>query len=104
MTRVPVAGRDVGLVVFAAFVAVQALDGALTYIGVAAHGTELEANPLVRWYMSAIGPGAAMVTVKAFAVGCAVPLHVYALHGTLVGLTLLYLAGAIVPWTVTLWP
>jgi hypothetical protein len=96
--------RDVGVIVLSAFVLVQVLDGVLTYVGVTAYGPHLEANPLVRWYVSALGPGPALITVKAFAISCALPLYSCALHGTLTALTALYFAGAIVPWTLALWP
>src|SRR5262245_21117954 len=38
------------------FVIVQALDGAMSYVGVSMHGPVIEGNPLVSWYLTALGP------------------------------------------------
>ena len=43
-------------VLLLAFVTVQALDGILSYVGVSLHGLDIEANPLVGWYLAALGP------------------------------------------------
>jgi|SRR5687767_11418412 hypothetical protein len=80
------------------FVAVQALDGVLTYVGVRAFGMGIEANPIVAWYATTFGPAAGLAAAKLFAVGCASVLYVTARHGTVALLTLLYLVFAIAPW------
>ena len=82
-----------------AFVVVQALDGALTYLGIATFGASAEANPVVAWYVSVFGPGVGLAAVKGIAVACAAALHLNDRHRTLGGLTVLYVAGAVVPWT-----
>src|SRR5262249_13445272 len=88
-----------GNAVLLAFVVAQALDSALTSLGIATFGTSAEANPVVAWYVSMFGPGIGLAAVKAIAVGCAAALHLNARHRTLGGLTLFYMAGAVVPWT-----
>ena len=40
--------------VWVAFVVVQALDGAMSYIGVHTFGAWIEANPLVAWYAAIV--------------------------------------------------
>ena len=81
-----------------AFVTVQALDGVLSYVGVSLHGPSIEANPLVAWYLAALGPAAGFTAAKLFAVLCGVVLYVTAHHRLVAILTLLYLVFAIVPW------
>ena len=44
--------------IWIAFVVVQALDGAMTFIGIHRFGTHIEANPLLAWYAQALGPAA----------------------------------------------
>jgi hypothetical protein len=85
------------------FVVAQALDGVLTYVGIATFGASAEANPVVSWYMAAFGAGAGLVAVKAVAIACAATLHLNARHAILGGLTLLYLGAAVLPWTQLLW-
>jgi hypothetical protein len=85
-------------VVWLAFVAVQALDGAMSYIGVSLHGPAIEANPLVAWYMGALGPAVGFTAAKLFAVMCGAVLYVTARHKWVAVLTLLYLVVAVGPW------
>jgi len=82
-----------------AFVVVQALDGALTYLGIATFGIGAEANPVVSWYVSLFGAGLGLASAKAFAIVCAAALHVNERHRMLSGLTVFYLAVAVLPWT-----
>jgi hypothetical protein len=84
--------------VWVAFVVVQVLDGAMSYIGVHTFGTWIEANPLVAWYASTFGPAVAFTAVKLFAIGCGTMLYLMARHRTVAALTLFYLAFAVVPW------
>lgn len=81
-----------------AFVAVQVLDGVLTYIGVRTFGIGIEANPLVAWYAEAFGAAAGLAAAKMFAIGCASVLYLTSRHRTVAVLTLLYLTFAILPW------
>jgi uncharacterized membrane protein len=54
--------------VWLSFVAVQAMDGIMSYVGVNTFGSWIEANPLVAWYASAFGPAVAFAVVKLFAI------------------------------------
>jgi hypothetical protein len=81
-----------------AFVAVQVLDGVLTYVGVRTFGLGIEANPLVAWYAEAFGAATGLVAAKLFAIGCASVLYLTSRHRTVAVLTVLYVAFAIVPW------
>ena len=84
--------------VLVAFVAVQVLDGVMSYIGVHTFGSWIEANPLVAWYASTFGPAVAFTVVKLFAIGCGTMLYLLSRHRTVAALTLFYLAFAVVPW------
>jgi hypothetical protein len=81
-----------------AFVAVQALDGAMSYIGVSLHGPAIEANPLVAWYLGAFGPAVGFTAAKLFAVTCGTVLYVTARHKWVAILTLVYIVFAVGPW------
>lgn len=81
-----------------AFVAVQVLDGVLTYVGVLTFGLGIEANPVVAWYAGAFGPAAGLAAAKLFAIACASVLYLTARHRTVAVLTVLYLVFAIMPW------
>lgn len=85
-------------VLWLAFVSVQALDGAMSYIGVTLHGPAIEANPLVAWYLAAFGPAVGFTAAKLFAVMCGGVLYVTARHKWVAVLTLLYLVFAVGPW------
>jgi hypothetical protein len=85
-------------VLWLVFVSVQALDGAMSYIGVTLHGPAIEANPLVAWYMGAFGPAVGFTAAKLFAVMCGAVLYVTARHKWVAVLTLLYLVFAVGPW------
>ena len=80
------------------FLFAQLADGALTYIGVHVFGLEIEANPIVSWYIAAFGVGAALVAAKLLAATCAMTLHLTSRHRTVGVLTILYLAAAVWPW------
>jgi hypothetical protein len=47
----------------------QVLDGILTYVGVtvAPRGLAMEANPLIKFLMSVMGPGMALLFIKSIA-------------------------------------
>ncbi len=86
----------------ALFAAIQLADGVLTAAGVAQFGGTIEANPLIGAVASGAGFAAALVGAKLFAVVCAIVLYHEARHLILAVLTLAYVVGAIVPWTVVL--
>ncbi len=84
--------------VWLAFVAVQVMDGIMSYVGVNTFGSWIEANPLVAWYASVFGPAVAFAAVKLFAIACGTVLYLMSRHRTVAALTLFYLAFAVVPW------
>lgn len=85
-----------------AFVLAQAADGVFTYLGIALFGTSIEGNPLVAWYVGALGAGTAVFGAKIFAVACGATLHYRSMHRTIAALTIIYLTAAVWPWTRTL--
>ena len=91
-----------GHVVIVLFFVAQALDGALTYVGVATLGRDMEANPLLHWLMTATGDGPALAMAKLSAVGFGMVLHLAAVHRAVFLLTLLYVSAAVVPWMAVL--
>ena len=93
--RVAAAGADI---IWVLFVTVQALDGALTWVGIGAFGLSAERNPLIAWYAHAIGSTAAVIGAKLFAVSCGGVLYLTRQFPALAGLALLYVVFAIGPW------
>ena len=87
-----------GNLVLVAFLAAQACDGILTYVGVGAYGIHMEGNPLLAWLMVCVGRGPALAIAKAAAGGFGIALHLTAVHRVVAALTLFYLALAILPW------
>lgn len=85
-------------IAWVAFVAVQALDGVLSYVGVAILGSGIEANPLLAWYLHMLGPVAAFLGAKLFAVACGLVLYQTRHYRLVAGLTAVYLVLAIGPW------
>lgn len=84
--------------IWLAFVVIQALDGALSYVGVLQHGPAIEGNPLVAWYLVALGPAAGFAAAKLFAVTCGAVLYLTGRYAWVAILTLVYLVVAVVPW------
>jgi uncharacterized membrane protein len=89
--------------IWIAFVLVQALDGGMTFVGIHMFGPPIEANPLVAWYVSAMGPAFALCAAKLFAVGCGITLYLAARHRTLAALALTYVVAAVGPWVHLFW-
>ena len=85
-------------ILWLAFVIVQALDGAMSYVGVSLHGPDIEANPLVGWYLMAFGPAVGFTVAKLFAVTCGAVLYVTGRHRWVAILTVVYLIFAVGPW------
>jgi len=99
MAAIPRERRSLfGDAVLLAFLGAQFFDGAFTYIGVHHFGLGIEANPIVGWYIAALGIGYALIATKALAVACAAVLHLFARHRVIGVLTILYLAMAVRPW------
>jgi len=81
-----------------AFVAVQLLDGVMSYIGVQRIGTHIEANPLLAWYLELFGPAVAFTGAKLFAIACGAILYLTERHRWVAALTLVYVVFAVGPW------
>ena len=80
------------------FLIAQVCDGVFTYVGVRTFGPVAEGNPIVAWYIAAVGVGVALIAIKGVAIGCAALLHVQARHRTVGVLTVFYFAVAVLPW------
>ncbi len=80
------------------FLIVQALDGALTYIGLVTYGPAVEGNPLLSWMMSTVGAAPALAGAKLLASSFGCILHLTNVHRTVALLSLLYISAAILPW------
>jgi hypothetical protein len=90
--------------VWLAFALTQAADGVLSYVGIATFGSHVEANPLLAWCFTAAGIAGTIAFAKLFAVACGAVLHLRAMHRSVAALTALYVAAAVAPWIVVLWP
>lgn len=89
----------IGDILVIAFFIVQALDGALTYLGIHTWGPSIEANPLVSSAVTYAGVGTGLAAAKLFAAGLGMVLHLRRVHLIVALLTAFYIAVAIVPWT-----
>ena len=88
--------------IFAAFLLTQILDGILTYTGVVMFGAAAEGNPLLVWLMASYGEVIALTAAKMLSALCGVALYMLAVDRLLALLTLLYMAIAVIPWTLVL--
>ena len=88
-----------GDIIVLAFLVVQCLDGAFTYLGLRTWGPGLEANPLVRSAVSFAGIGLGVAGAKLMAASLGIVLHLRHVHGVVAMLTLVYVTAAILPWT-----
>ncbi len=91
-----------GNAVIVLFFVAQALDGALTYLGVSLLGRDVEGNPLLHWLMGAAGHGPGLAIAKLSAAGFGIILHLASVHRAVALLTLLYVTAAVVPWMAVL--
>jgi len=91
-----------GNVVIVLFFVSQALDGALTYIGLRTFGPSIEGNPLLAWLMAAFGQTTALAGAKLAAVGFGMILHLASVHRVVALLTALYVSAAVFPWMILL--
>ena len=91
-----------GNTVIVLFFIAQALDGALTYVGVSTLGRDIEGNPLLHWLMGAAGYGPALALAKLAAAGFGMVLHLASVHRAVAVLTVLYMSAAVVPWMAVL--
>jgi hypothetical protein len=81
------------------FLCAQVFDGALTYVGLSVFGPSIEANPLIAWLISVVGPAPALVSAKMAAIAAGAFLHLSAVHRIVATLTGFYMLLAIGPWT-----
>jgi hypothetical protein len=95
--RRPIPHRT-GDVAVLAFILVQYLDGALTYLGLHLWGPAIEANPLVSSAVSFAGIGTGLVATKLVAIAMGMLLHLQGIHRAVALLTAFYVAVAVVPW------
>ena len=86
----------------ALFVAVQIADAFLTVAGVSRFGMAMEGNPVLLRSMMILGPGATLFGAKSIAVLCGGILYRCERHLILSLLTIVYVFGAIVPWSMIL--
>lgn len=84
------------------FLLAQALDGALTYVGVTSIGHVSEGNPLVAGLVASFGLGPGLVSAKLWACGLGAALHLSGTHRLVAVLAAFYFVGAILPWTALL--
>jgi uncharacterized membrane protein len=91
-----------GNAVILLFFVAQALDGALTYVGVTMLGRDIEGNPLLHWLMGQTGHALALALAKFAAAGFGIVLHLASVHRAVAVLTLLYVTAAVLPWMAVL--
>ena len=91
-----------GDIVLVLFLLAQCLDGVFTYVGVKTFGLAVEANPVIAALMLEFGAGVALIGAKVVAALLGIALHLREVHGAVAGLTLFYIAIALVPWTTIL--
>jgi hypothetical protein len=84
------------------FLVVQYLDGVYTYLGFSIWGLNIEANPLIRTAVAAVGPGTGLALAKLVAISLGMMLHLRRVHRVVAILTAIYLILSIVPWTTLL--
>jgi len=99
-------GRDVirrqELLVLSVFFTAQALDGALTYVGLRRFGLGMELNSLLVFYMEIFGVGLTLVGAKGLACACGLVLHVTDRHRALAIAAGASIGVAVVPWLLAL--
>ena len=80
------------------FIALQLLDGMLTYAAVERFGTSAEGNPLLVTWIVISGAAPALFGAKLLACACGGVLYAAGVHRVLAGLSALYLFAAVMPW------
>jgi len=76
----------------------QLADGVLTYAAVDRYGAGAEGNPILATWIMLTGAVPALLGAKLMACACGGVLYAAGVHRVLVGLSALYLFGAVVPW------
>jgi hypothetical protein len=88
-----------GIASVALFAAVQLADGTLTLEGIARFGPAVESNPILGLLIVTLGAGTTLLAAKGIAVLLATALHSAGWHLALALLTIVYVFGAVIPWT-----
>ena len=87
---------DLAVVVF---LLTQCLDGVFTYLGVSMWGPGIEANPLIVSAIGSVGILGGVGAAKIVAISFGIMLHLRRVHNLVAMLTVIYVTGAILPWT-----
>ena len=87
-----------GNVAVTCFIIVQLADWLATYNGLITFGTEIEANPLLRFFMERYDIILALTSAKVAATSAGFLLHLLNRHVEVASLTLLYTWFALLPW------
>jgi hypothetical protein len=96
-------GARFGNIAVVLFLIAQALDGALTYVGVTLLGAHMEANPILAWLMATMGCGPALASAKIVAGMFGIILHLASVHRAVACLAAFYVAVAVIPWVALLY-
>ena len=87
---------DLAVVVF---LLTQMLDGVFTYLGISIWGPGVEANPLIVSAIGTVGILGGIGAAKIVAITFGIVLHLRRVHNLVAVLTVIYMTGAILPWT-----
>lgn len=90
--------RFVGNITLVCFMVAQLVDWFATYQGVTLFGTEIEANPVLRFLMERYDIILSLTAAKIAATAAGVFLHLFDRHFEVAFLTLVYSWFALVPW------
>ncbi len=80
------------------FIAAQAADGVLTFVGIKFLGLHMEGNPVLGWLMEETGSGCGLLIAKGVAVFLGLMLHLSQVHKAVMVLAVFYLSIAVLPW------
>lgn len=88
----------------ATLIALQILDGALTFTGMHTFGLAAEGNPLLRTLMEALGLLPALLITKGICIGIVIALYQHVtrirwLSHALSGIAVVYTFAAVLPWS-----
>ena len=88
-----------GNIAVTCFIIVQLADWLATYDGLVLFGTEIEANPLLRFFMERYDIILSLTSAKVAATIAGFFLHLFNRHWEVASLTLIYTLLALVPWS-----
>ena len=88
-----------GNIAVTCFIIVQLADWLATYQGLIRFGTEIEANPLLRFLMERYDIVFALTSAKLAATIAGSFLHLFNRHLEVASLTLIYTCFALIPWS-----